>query len=237
MNIPQPPENEEPQHGAVPNHPHDEVEVPMEVYEKEGDANHERIITALTEIQIQLDEDRKNADTYLFNQQEFIAALDHIVADQQSALKKEKIDSAQWAERFNRWFVFCDAVLHLGFTCRYKPEAMQKEDYETVFRSLALSKVFETTFLKPRRIRVELTHKSDEVKKSYPWLAMPCLIVTDEKGEEQLIALTPSPYAPVWWLDILTGFHSTFEWQKRIEEEQEDYEAAPYPALGLYQGD
>jgi hypothetical protein len=50
------------------------------------------------------------------------------------------------------------------------------------------------------------------VKEKYPWLAMPCLIVKDEEGQEHEIALTPGPEAHVWWLDVLTNFHASYNW-------------------------
>lgn len=207
---------------------------PFDVSGQQGDPNYERMMETFTQVQIEIDEQNAQADKYLFNQQEFIDALEHVLADQRSALKKEKIDMMEWSKRFNRWFVFCDAVVNLGITCRYSRDAMQKEDYKTVFSTLALSKVFETTFLKPRKIRVEMTHKSKEVKEKYPWLAMPCLILLDDEGVEQQIALTPSPNARVWWLDVLIGFHGSYEWFQQNDEEQDDFDEAPYPGLALY---
>ena len=46
----------------------------------------------------------------------------------------------------------------------------------------------------------------------YPWLAMPVLIISDDNGVEHQIAITPSPNARVWWLDILAGFHGSYNW-------------------------
>jgi hypothetical protein len=176
------------------------------------DPNYNRMIETLEQAIKQTDEANKEGNDYLFNQEEFIHALENIVADQQSALKKEVIKLSQVAERFNRWVVFCNAVVNLGISCLYSKEALQKEDYATVFKTLKINKVFETTFLKPRGIKVELRHKSEKVMEKYPWLAMPVLVIKDESGEEHLIALTPSHEAVVWWLDILTGFHASYNW-------------------------
>jgi hypothetical protein len=182
------------------------------------DPGYNRMIEGLDAAVRQFEEEREQVGSYLFNQEEFVDACQHVVADQLSALKKEKIPMMEVAKRFNRWITFCDAVAQLGITCVYSKEAMHKEDYATVFSTLKVNKVFETTFFKPRGIRVELTHKSPEVKAKYPWLAMPCLVVTDEEGKEHLIAITPSPEAQVWWLDVLTGFHASYNWDFTPED-------------------
>ena len=56
----------------------------------------------------------------------------------------------------------------------------------------------------------------------YPWLAMPVLIISDANGVEHQIAITPSPNARVWWLDILAGFHGSYNWVQN--ESIVDYE-------------
>lgn len=161
----------------------------------------------------QHDEDfGREGNHFLFDQAAFVSALEHVVADQLSVIKKEKITATQWSERFNRWIVFCETVVNMGITCVYSKDSLEKEDYATVFNTLAINKIFETTFLKPRGIRVQLTHKNDTVKDKYPWLAMPCLIIKDEEGEEHKVALSPGPQARVWWLDILANFHASFNW-------------------------
>lgn len=176
------------------------------------DPNYNRMIENLENAIKQSDAEQKEGNNYQFNQEEFVNALEHIVADQLSAIKKEVIQLKQVGERLNRWVVFCNAVVNLGISCMYSKEALKDEKYEEVFKTLKLNKVFETTFLKPRGIKVELRHKSEKVMEKYPWLAMPVLVVKDEKGEEHLIALTPSPDAEVWWLDILVGFHASYSW-------------------------
>ncbi|BAW19106.1 hypothetical protein [Ralstonia phage RP31] len=196
------------------------------------DPNYNRILGTLEEVQKNIDEERAQADGYYFDRDEFVAALPHIVADQLSAIKKEKLAPKEFAERFNRWFVFCDAVCNLGISCVKNKEALAKQEYESVFRSLKVNKQFENTFLKPHDIRVEFAFKSRTIKEQYKWLAMPCLIVTDEEGTEHKIAITPSPTGSVWWLDILSGFHATYQWTNELLMDQEDYDAAPYPAFG-----
>lgn len=189
------------------------------------DPGYNRMMENLEEVVKQHNDIHKTTD-YLFNQGEFVDALEHVVADQLSALKKEKLTPMQWSERFNRWTTFCDAVVNLGFSCLYSKEALSSEEYDKVFSTLALNKVFETSFLKPRGIRVILSHKSAMVKEKYPWLAMPCLVVKDEQGVEHEIAITPSPNAEVWWLDILMSFHSSYNWNFMAEQAMEDEIAA-----------
>ena len=201
------------------------------------DPAYERLISTLMQVQVEIDEEVKVRDRYLFDQAAFIDALGHVVADQKSALKKEKITAPVWAERFNRWFVFCDAVLNLGISCSYSKELMNKENYAEIFGTLKLNAIFDTTFLKPRGIKVIFTHKNPVVRDKYPWLAMPVLVVKDDAGVEQHIALTPSPNAAVWWLDVLTGFHGTFEWHKTVEEEQDSFDEAPHPRIEDYKGE
>lgn len=176
------------------------------------DPNYNRMIETLEKAIKQTDDQKKEGNNYQFDHEEFVNSLEHIVADQLSAVKREVIQLSQVGERFNRWIVFCNAVVNMGISCLYSKEALEKEEYEKVFKTLKLNKVFETTFLKPRGIKVELRHKSEKVMQKYPWLAMPVLIIKDEKGEEHEIALTPSPDAEVWWLDILTGFHASYSW-------------------------
>ena len=176
------------------------------------DEEHERLLASLEEVIVHLDEEKKAADGYIFNVEEFVDACQHVVSDQLSALKGEKIDRVEFAKRFNRWFVFCDAVVNMGISCRYPKDALKDKEYEEVFKTLKLNKVFESTFLKPRRIRVELRHKSKQVMDKYPWLAMPVLIVRDKDDMEHEIAITPSPNAAVWWLDILSSFHGSYSW-------------------------
>lgn len=178
-----------------------------------ADVHYERIMETLTQVSDRLQEEAQVSDRYIFNQAEFVDALDYIVKDQLSALKKEKLSPTEWANRFNRWFIFCDAVANLGISCAYTQASLKNtQDYEGIFKTLKLNKTFETAFLKPRGIRVEMTHKSAQVKDKYPWLAMPCLIVKDEEGVEHQIAITPSPNARVWWLDVLISFHGSYSW-------------------------
>ena len=176
------------------------------------DEEHERLLASLEEVIVHLDEEKKAADGYVFNVEEFVDACQHVVADQLSAINGEKIDRVEFAKRFNRWFIFCDAVVNMGISCRYPKDALKDKEYEEVFKTLKLNKVFESTFLKPRRIRVELRHKSKQVMDKYPWLAMPVLVVRDKEGVEHEIAITPSPNASVWWLDILSSFHDSYNW-------------------------
>lgn len=198
------------------------------------DEEHERLLTSLEDIIVQLDEEKKAADGYVFNVEEFVNACQHVVADQLSAIHGEKIDRIEFARRFNRWFVFCDAVVNMGISCRYPKDALKDKEYEEVFKTLKLNKVFESTFLKPRRIRVELRHKSKQVMSKYPWLAMPVLIVRDKDDVEHEIAITPSPNAAVWWLDILSSFHGSYNWVLTPQfDEGDDEEEAP--ATSIYQ--
>lgn len=184
------------------------------------DPHYDRIVETLETVTEKIFEQSAAADKYIFNHEEFVNSLDHIMPDQLAALKnqqlpedqRQKLPAAEFADRFNRWFVFCDAVVNLGISCLYTQEAAKKEDYETIFKTLKINKQFEVSFLRPRGMRVELTHKSSVVKTKYPWLAMPVLIVTDEKGEEHQIAITPSPSARVWWLDVLISFHGSYDW-------------------------
>lgn len=163
----------------------------------------------------------REGNHFLFDHAAFIDSLDHVIADQQSTLKKEKLTPKEWSLRFNRWIVFCETVVNMGITCIYSKDALAKEDYATVFNTLSISKIFETTFLKPRGIKIELVHKNDTVKEKYPWLAMPCLIIKDDEGQVHHIALTPGPEARVWWLDTLANFHESFNWefQGHMDEE------------------
>ena len=197
------------------------------------DENHERLLASLEDVIVKLDEEKKAADGYIFNVEEFVDACQHVVSDQLSALKGEKIDRVEFAKRFNRWFVFCDAVVNMGISCRYPKDALKDKEYEEVFKTLKLNKQFEATFLKPRRIRVEMRHKSKQVMDKYPWLAMPVLIVRDKDDVEHEIALTPSPNATVWWLDILSSFHGSYNWvlAPQFGEGDDDEEEAPVTSI------
>jgi hypothetical protein len=155
-------------------------------------------------------------NNYLFNHADFVEALSHILTDQRSALKKEKLSIQEFSIRTSRWFVFCNAVVNMGITCMYSREAVQSKDYPSMFQKLELNKQFEVTFLKPRGIKIEFRHKNAMVKEKYPWLAMPCLIVVDEGGKEHEVALTPSPDAQVWWLDVLAEFHESYNWNHEV---------------------
>lgn len=206
----------------------------------EYDPNYNRIIAALEEAQKNIEKEAAQSDGYIFNRDEFVASLPHIVADQLAAIKNQQLPEAErqkltpevFAERFNRWFAFCDAVCNLGISCLKNKEALAKGEYESVFRSLKLNKQFESTFLKPHGIVVEFAFKSRSIKEQYNWLAMPCLIITDEKGEKHKVAITPSVVGQVWWLEILVGFYATYQWQNELLMDQEDFEAATYPAFG-----
>lgn len=176
------------------------------------DPHYAKMLQTFADVQIKLDETNASADRYFFNHDEFVAALEFINADQLSVLNEDKISMTEWTKRFNRWFVFCDAVVNMGVSCIYSKQALEKEDYDTVFKGIKVNAIFDTTFLKPRGIKVIFTHKSTQVQEKYPWLAMPCLIITDKEGVEHQIAITTSPRASVWWLDILAGFHESYNW-------------------------
>lgn len=200
---------------------------------EEVDPTYNRVVEQLLEVSKQIEEENADAG-YFFDKDEFTAALPHIVADQLSALRKDKLTAAEWAQRANRWWTFCDAIANLGITCMYNKAALAKEEYETVFRTLKLNTQFDKTFLKPNGIKIEFRWKTGSIKEDFRWLAMPVLVVRDEQGVEHNIAITPSPQGKVWWLDILTGFHASFEWVKETEIEDQDFEEAPYPSLGDY---
>lgn len=196
-----------------------------EGHAEQHDPHYNRIVGSLQDIvKQQIEDEKKNPPQYLFDRKEFEDALPHIVKDQLSALKKETLSPAEFAQRFNRWFTFCDAVVNLGITCLYSKQALESNAYETVFESLKINKQFENAFLKPHDLRIELTHKSKEVQEKYSWLAMPCLIITDDAGVEHQIAITPSPFAQVWWLDILVSFHASYnwEWTDQLDVSEED---------------
>jgi hypothetical protein len=182
------------------------------------DPNYNRMIETLEKAIKQTEENQQEGNNYQFDHAEFVATLEHIVSDQLSAIKREVLQLSQVGERFNRWVTFCNAVVNLGISCVYSKESLKDEKYEDVFKTLKLNKIFETTFLKPRGIKIELRHKSEKVMEKYSWLAMPVLVIKDEKDEEHLIALTPSPGAEVWWLDILSGFHASYNWNYNVEE-------------------
>ena len=186
------------------------------------DENHERILETLEDIIVKIDDEQKVVDKYVFDAAEFIEACDNIIDDQLSALRKDKINVTEFSTRFNRWFVFCDAVVNLGISCLYSKDALQDKDYEAVFKTLKINKAFESSFLKPRGIKIAMRHKSKQVMEKYPWLAMPVLIISDANGVEHQIAITPSQNARVWWLDILAGFHGSYNWVQN--ESIADYE-------------
>lgn len=196
------------------------------------DPHYNRILETLENVSSLLEEQAKQEEGYRFDPEEFEAALPHIIADQLSALKKEKLSAIEWAERFNRWFVFSDTVINLGFSYLAPKKEIQKEDYEAVLRTLKLNEQFKNTFLVPHGIQIEMAYKSREIKEKYTWLAMPCLVIVDEEGQKHQIALTTSPLAKVWWLEVLMGFHASYQWTNESLMEQEDYEEAPYPGLG-----
>lgn len=219
----------------IPNDVRADIDAGKALFEKaleEGprDENHERLLASLEDVIVKLDEEKKEAGGYIFNIEEFVDACKHINADQLSALKKEKIDRVEFAKRFNRWFIFCDAVVNMGISCRYPKDALKDKKYEEVFKTLKLNKVFESSFLKPHRIQVELRHKSKQVMNKYPWLAMPVLIVHDKEGIEHEIAITPSPIASVWWLDILSSFHGSYNWATASQFE-DYYEEVPTTSI------
>lgn len=195
------------------------------------DPHYDRIINTLIQVSEGLEEENNTINSFLFDHAEFVDALDHVVSDQLSAIKKEKITMPEWSDRFNRWFIFCDTVINLGISCTYSKDALKTHDHATIFKTLKLNKNFETTFLTPRKIRIEFTHKSKQVKDKYPWLAMPCLIVKDEAGQEYQIAITPTPIGRVWWLDILLSFHGSYDWITDHPEvndpDGEEYEPTP----------
>lgn len=196
--------------------------------EREQDEHTARITQALYEAVKDILEQDQEKDSYIFSQIDFVNTLNYIVEDQLSVLRQDKLTMPQWTERFNRWFVFCDAVVNLGISVIPKKEALEKQDYEEVFKGVQVNANFNAMFLKPRNIRIVFSHKSPEVKEKYKWLAMPCLVITDDQGVEHEIAITTSPNANVWWLDLLTSFHATYNWNHNpvispdLEEEEEN---------------
>jgi hypothetical protein len=236
---------------SMTNHPHDhsnqnntrpdilaDIQAGKKIFEDlvaDGDAphrdeNYDRMMKALEDASNQIEEERNNRGGYVFDYAEFIDACDHVVADQLSALKKEKISPAEFATRFNRWFTFCDAVINLGISCLYPQTALKDKEYEVIFKSLKIHKQFELTMLKPRNIKIAMRHKSSQVKEKYSWLAMPVLIIKDADGVEHEVAITPSPNASTWWFDVLVGFHGSYNWINdspevfgEIDEDDADY--------------
>lgn len=196
------------------------------------DPHYNSVIAMLEHVQDQIEEERKQADGYVFDRAEFEAALPHILADQKSALRKDKLTGQEWASRFNRWFAFCDAICNLGISCLKNTKALKEEDWEAVFSSLKLNKQFEETFLRKHKLRVEMDFKTGTIKEKYRWLAMPVLVLKDDEGVEHKIAITPSPNARVWWLEILIGFHNQYQWKMEQEVEQQDFDEAPYEQYG-----
>lgn len=193
------------------------------IRDKPHDEHYERIVEDLTRAVKQVDEEKTQDNTYLFDHDEFVDALDHILEDTRSALRKDKLSTKEFAERFNRWFVFCDALINLGFTCFYSKESLNEGDYESVFKTLVLNKAFESTFLMPRGIKVELRHKREEVTGKYPWLAMPVLVIQDDNEVEHTVSIAPSGHAVVWWFDILAYFHGAHEWPGGAWYDNVDY--------------
>lgn len=171
-----------------------------------------RVTASLTNVIKEGIDDGLVENTYLFNHEEFVNALEHIVSDQLSVIHQDTITVKEWANRFNRWMAFCDAIINMGMTCVNNKEAIARQDYEAVFSTLTLNKVFETTFLKPRGIKIVLIHKSEQIKDKYHWLAMPCLELKDKEGQVHHVALCTSPNASVWWHETLSGFHTSFNW-------------------------
>lgn len=182
------------------------------------DPYYAKMIQTFSDIQLKIAAQDEERSDYVFNHEEFIDALEHVLDDQRSALSGVKLSMTEFSKRFNRWFVFCDAVVNMGIACVYSKDALEKQDYDTIFKGIRVNAIFETKFLKPRGIRVEFTHKSAQIREKYKWLAMPCLIITDNSGVEHQIAITTSPNASVWWLDMLAGFHATYNWDFNPEE-------------------
>lgn len=191
----------------------------------------EQILAELERIRIASGDTVTNYGNYLFNHDEFVDSLQYIVADQLSVLRGEQVERGEWAKRFNRWFVFCDGVVNMGISCVYKQEALGKEDYETIFKGIRVNAMFETAFLKPRGIKIVFAYKNDEIKEQYKWLAMPTLEITDDQGVVHQIAITPSPGAAVWWLDILSQFHANYNWDWKDEEDLVTTVDDPYAAV------
>lgn len=195
--------------------------------EKPKDEHHEHILNTLESIIIKLDDEKKNADSYLFNHAEFVEACKHVIPDQLSAIRKDALTLKEFSTRFNHWFIFCDAVANLGISCLYPKEALKDKDYAAVFKTLKLNKAFESSLLTPHGIKIEFRHKNKQVMEKYPWLAMPVLIINDDAGVEHQVAITPSHHAAVWWLDILANFHGSYDWvltepYESGEEEEEE---------------
>ncbi len=216
--------------------PIESIDISDEIEDKQ-DPHRAKMLQTFADVQLKIDEENAIADHYFINHAEFVAALDYIVADQLSVLDGDQLSTTEWARRFNRWFVFCDAVVNLGIACVYSKQLIEQGDYETVFKGIKVNAIFNTTFLKPRGIEVIFTHKSPEVKEKYPWLAMPCLIIKDKEGVEHQIAITTSPRASVWWLDILAGFHQSYNWNLDSNEIPLGDEDNPYLTLGDHSHD
>lgn len=196
------------------------------------DPNYNGVVNHLAELQVRLDEQRKGADGYFFNVDEFKDALEHVVADQLSAIAKERITMQEFGARLNRWFVFCDAVVNLGVYCPLDKEALAAKDFEKVFKKIKLNKQFEETFLKKHKIQIEFAYKTGSLKKEYKWLAMPVLVIKDAEGKRHEIAITPSPVGSIWWLELLSEFHGSYQWKSEQEVEQQDFDEAPYTLYG-----
>lgn len=179
----------------------------------EESIHEERIYSVLENILLQQHEQEKDIKHgYYHDHFEFMESLDHVVNDQFSAIRNDKISITELTTRINRWFVFCDAVANLGVSCLYNKNNANNNDYAKMFGGLRINSAFTSTYLKPKGIVVEFRHKSKEARENFPWLAMPCLVIVDNKGTEHEVAITPTSGASVWWLDILTSFHNTYNW-------------------------
>lgn len=189
---------------------------PIMQYKPVGDETpqDERIFATLEKILMAQDEQEKGVGHgYIHDHAEFMESLDHVVNDQLSAIRQDKISISELTTRINRWFAFCDAVANLGVSCIYNQRFAANNDYEKLFTGLRVNASFNSMYLKPRGIVVEFRHKSKEAQEQYPWLAMPCLVIKGNDDIEHEIAITPTTNAAVWWLDILTDFHATFNWE------------------------
>lgn len=175
---------------------------------------HETLVYAVLEnIMMQQEEQKENSDHgYYHDHFAFMESLDHVVADQLAAIRNDKISITELTTRINRWFVFCDAIANLGVSCIYNKRNADNNDYAKMFGGLRINAAFISTYLKPKGITVEFRHKSTEARENFPWLAMPCLIIVDNANTEHKVAITPTTSASVWWLDILTSFHNTYNW-------------------------
>lgn len=175
--------------------------------------NETRVYAALEKIlQEQYEQEDKSDKGFFHDHEAFLESMEHVVQDQFSAIRGDKISLGELANRINRWGTFCDAVVNVGVSCIYNQRFAADNDYEKLFKGLRVNASFNSLYLKPRNIVVEFRHKSEEAKEKFPWLAMPCLIIKGNDGEEHEIAITPSNDGRTWWLDTLTNFHNTYNW-------------------------